>query len=59
MNTELDEEDVNINEQTIRAPKQHKNSSSASEDDGPAYHVCDNEPFYDAGSSLDDQRNNT
>ena len=55
MVTDEDEEEmeININEQTIRAPKKDQDSSSDG-DGGPAYHVCDNEPFYDPGTSQDE-----
>ena len=51
-NEDINGEEIDVNERTIRPPTKDKihGSASSSEGDGPAYHVCDNEPFYDPGT---------
>ena len=52
-NGDLIDEEIDINERTIRPPTKdvvHGSPDESSEGDGPAYHICDNEPFYDAGT---------
>ena len=52
-NKDLIDEEIDINERTIRPPTKdivHGSPDESSEGDGPAYHICDNEPFYDAGT---------
>ena len=45
---DLIDEEIDINERTIRPPTKdtiHGSQEESSEGDGPAYHICDNEPF--------------